>query len=143
DGINNAGVIAGSAALDANNDIGWEYNGSFSTIAVSGNQDSDNSGINNLGEIAGFTSPVRSTPRYGYIDNNGTYTQLSLPPGISTTDNGINDSGVIVGNAYEHSVGSVTPEYTGFIDNNGTITYLTGPGALVANGDTFANGIND
>ncbi len=143
-GINNSGVIVGSGAADPNNDIGWQYNGSFSTIAVSGNQDSDNSGINNLGEIAGFTSPIRSTPRYGYIDNNGTFTQLSLPPTYgSTTDNGINDSGVVVGNVYEHTVGSNTPEYTAFIANGGTITYLNAPGTLGGHGVTFANGIND
>ena len=29
-GIDDLGVIAGSAALDVNNDTGWEYNGSFS-----------------------------------------------------------------------------------------------------------------
>ena len=113
-GINNQGQIVGSAAADANHDVGWEYSGGFSTIAVAGNQDSDVTGINIEGQVAGFTSPVRSTPRYGFIDNNGSFTQLNLPPNDSTTDNGINDSGVIVGNSYLHQVGNVTPEYTGF-----------------------------
>ena len=141
-GINDSGVIAGSAALDVNNDTGWEYNGGFSAIAVAGAQDSDVNNINNLGEVAGLYSPVRSTPRYGFVDDNGTYTQINVSPGISTTAS-VNDAGVVVGSSYLHTVGSVTPVYTGFIDNNGTITYLNAPGTLNSDGYTYASGIND
>ena len=105
-GINNSGVIVGSAALDVNNDTGWEYNGGFSAIAVAGAQDSDVNNINNLGEVAGLYSPVRSTPRYGFVDDNGTYTQINVSPGISTTAS-VNDAGVVVGGSYLHTVGSV------------------------------------
>ena len=147
-GINGSGVIVGSAALDVNNDTGWEYNGNFSTIAVAGAQDSDVNNINNLGEVAGFYSPVRSTPRYGFVDNNGSYTDnISVPPGTSTTVS-INDAGVLVGGSYQHAVPAtpspITPVYTGFIDNGGTITYLNAPGALNSDGYTNAiAGIND
>ena len=141
-GINDSGVIVGSAALDANNETGWEYNGGFSTIAVAGAQDSDVNNINNLGEIAGLYSPVRSTPRYGFVDDAGTYTQINISPGISTTAS-VNDAGVVVGGSYLHTVGSVEPVYTGFIDNNGTITYLNAPGTLNSDGYTNASGIND
>jgi probable HAF family extracellular repeat protein len=98
--------------------------------------------INNLGEVAGLYSPVRSTPRYGFVDDNGTYTQINVSPGFSTTAS-VNDAGVVVGGSYLHTVGSVEPVYTGFIDNNGTITYLNAPGTLNANGYTNASGIND
>ena len=141
-GINDLGVIVGSAALDVNNDTGWEYNGGFSAIAVAGAQDSDVNNINNLGEVAGLYSPVRSTPRYGFVDDNGTYTQINVSPGISTTAS-VNDAGVVVGGSYLHTVGSVEPVYTGFIDNNGTITYLNAPGTLNSDGYTYASGIND
>jgi len=141
-GINDSGTIVGSGALDANNDTGWEYNGTFSLVGVAGAQDSDVNGINDSGEIAGFYSPVRSTPRYGFVDNGGTYSQVNVPPGDSTTAN-INDNGVVVGGSYLHTVSGVTPVYTGFIDDNGTITYLNAPGTLNSNGYTYANGIND
>ena len=128
--------------MDANHETGWEYNGAFSLVGVAGAQDSDVNGINNSGEIAGFYSPERSTPRYGFIDNGGTYSQINVPPGTSTTAN-INDNGVVVGGSYLHTISGVTPVYTGFIDDNGTITYLNAPGTLNSNGYTVANGIND
>jgi probable HAF family extracellular repeat protein len=141
-GINDSGTIVGSGALDANHDTGWEYNGTFSLVGVAGAQDSDVNGINDSGEIAGFYSPERSTPRYGFIDNGGTYSQINVPPGTSTTAN-INDNGVVVGGSYLHTTSGITPIYTGFIDDHGTITYLNAPGTLTSNGYTYAYGIND
>ncbi len=91
--------------------------------------------------------PFARTPRYGFIDVNGSFTQTNLPPGTSTTDNGINNAGVIVGSSYQHTITSVTPNvtpvYTGFIDSGGNITYLNAPGTLTSSGGTYANGIND
>jgi hypothetical protein len=143
-GINNAGQIVGEATADPSNEVGWEYSaGAFATVGVTGAQDNGARAINNLGEVVGSDSPVRSTPRYGLVDINGTYTQISLSPDISSGANGVNDAGVVVGQSYLHSVSGVTPVYTGYIDDNGTVTYLNAPGTLTSNGYTAANGIND
>jgi probable HAF family extracellular repeat protein len=143
-GINNAGQIVGEATANPNNEVGWEYSaGAFTAIGVVGDQDNGARGINNLGEVVGSDSPVRSTPRYGLVDINGTDTQINLPPGVSSGANGVNDAGVVVGQSYLHTVGGVTPVYTGYIDDHGTVTYLNAPGTLTANGYTAANGINN
>ena len=143
-GINNSGVFVGGAATDSQHTVGWKYNGSFTTIIDGGAQDNNADGINNSGEIGGFYAPVRSTPRYGFTDVNGTFTQIaSDSPYPSTTVNGLNDSGVLVGASYLHNTGSVTPQYSGFIDNNGVFTYLDAPGTLTSTGYTVANGINN
>jgi autotransporter-associated beta strand protein len=144
-GINNAGDVVGfTYSGSINNTIGFEYGGSWSAINDAGAQDNDANGINNSGEIVGFYSPQRSTPRYGFTDVNGTFTPVvSDSPYPSTTVNGVNDSGVMVGSDYLHTAGSVTPEYSGFIDNGGTFTYLNAPGTLIPTGYTYAEGIND
>ena len=145
-GINNAGQIVGEATANPNNEVGWEYSaGNFTAIGVVGDQDNGARGINNLGEVVGSDSPVRSTPRYGLVDIDGTDTQINLPPGVSSGANGVNDAGVVVGQSYLHTdtVSGITPVYTGYIDDNGTVTYLNAPGTLTANGYTAANGINN
>jgi probable HAF family extracellular repeat protein len=141
-GINDSGVIVGSSADDSGGWTGWEYNGVFSTIGIAGSFYNNTTAINDLDQISGFNSPSSPTPRYGFIDTGGSYAQLSLSP-YSTTDYDINDSGVIVGGIYLHTVSGVTPIYTGFVDNNGTITYLNAPGSLNSNGYTYPSGIND
>jgi probable HAF family extracellular repeat protein len=140
-GINNAGVIVGQSATDSEHTTGWELiDGVYSAIGVAGSQDNAASGINNDGVITGFNSPVRSTPRYGFIDDGGVYSQINVsPPGISTTANGINDSGVIVGASYLYG----GTEYSAFIDNNGSFTFINAPGTDTSNGYTVADSINN
>ncbi len=143
-GINNSGAIVGGYTIDSQHTSGFEYNGGYSVIGVSGSQDNNAGGINNLGEIAGFNSPVRSTPRLGFTDDGGTYTPIDLPGdgnsgGRSTTANGINDAGVVVGAVYYHG----TPIYSGYIDNGGSITYLDAFGTGSSSYYTDAEAIND
>jgi probable HAF family extracellular repeat protein len=138
-GINNYGAIVGDYVVDSNHTSSFEYNGGYSFVGSSGAQDNDVDAINNSGEMGGFYSPVRSTPRYGFTDDAGTYTQVNLPGDQSTTVNGINDAGVFVGGVYFHG----TPIYSGYIDNGGTITWLDASGTGSSNYYTYAEGIND
>ena len=141
-GINDAGIIVGGSAADANHQIAWEYvDGAFIQMGASLEaQDVTAHAINNNDIIVGDFSPVRSTPRYGFIDGNGTFTTVtSDSPGQSTNANGINDHGVVVGSDYLHS----GARYTGYIYSDGAFTYFNVPGTDNPNGDTFADGINN
>ncbi|WJR77825.1 Ig-like domain-containing protein [Bradyrhizobium sp. NP1] len=143
-GINDAGVVVGQADASPTHQVGWSYNNGIFTsiVATNSNDAQDTSGhdVNNAGTIVGDYSPVRSTPRYGFTDNAGSFTQLtSDSPGASTNANGINDAGVIVGSDYLHS----GTRYSGYIYSDGSFTYFSAPGAANPLGDTFANGINN
>ena len=135
-GINDAGQIVGDAAGLG---IGWEFSGgSFTSISDAGATTA--TAINNAETVVGYYSPVSSTPRYGFvIENGGTFEQINLLPGISTTANGINDAGVVVGASYLH--GGTT--YSAYVDDHGVVTYLTAPGAEGGSGYTVANDINN
>jgi uncharacterized membrane protein len=69
----------------------------------------------------------------GFLDNNGTFTSISVPGASFTSANGINDAGDIVGS---FTVGSQTE---GFLYNGSTYTPIVYPGAS----ETFAAGINN
>jgi VCBS repeat-containing protein len=143
-GINNSGQIVGYASLGAFtlplSAVGWQLSGgTMSTIAYPGAHISTANDINDFGVVAGQYEPVSSTPRYGFIESGGVFTQtLSVSPGISTTENAINEAGVTVGSSYSHG-GQV---YSGFMDVGGVITYFNAPGTPVG-GQTYANGINN
>ena len=141
-GINDQGVIVGQADQDPNHGTGWSYNnGAFTTISAFGAQDTSAHAINDQGVIIGDYSPVRSTPRYGFVDTNGVFTSVvSDSPYPSTNADGINEAGVIVGNDYLHPGGA---RYSAYIDNHGAFTYLNAPGTINGAGDTFANDINN
>ncbi len=83
---------------------------------------------------------MRSTPRYGFVDDNGAFTQIASDSTYpSTSANGINDFGVIVGNDYLHA----GARYTAYAYDNGVFTYFNAPGTLNSQGDTWANDINN
>jgi VCBS repeat-containing protein len=140
-GINNKGQIVGGATANPNNEVGWEYGtGGFALIGVEGAQDNTAHAINNFDMVAGDYSPYRSTPRYGFVETNGSYSTIaSDSPYPSTNANGIDDAGVVVGSDYLHT----GARYSGYIDDHGAITYLNAPAAANPSGDTFANGINN
>ena len=144
-GINDLGAIVGQGNL-AGHQRGWSYDGTtYTTISAfdapaNSIQDTSAYAISNLGVIVGDYSPIPSTPRYGYIDDNGTFTQIaSDSPYPSTNANGINDSGAVVGSDYLHP----GARYTAFIYNDGAFTYFNAPGADNTNGDTSASDINN
>lgn len=145
-GINNSGQIVGQASLGdfslPVSAIGWELNGgTYSSIAYPSAHITIAEGINESGVVSGFYEPVSSTPRYGFVESGGAFTQslsvLSGPPAPSTTAPGINDAGHLAGSSYLNG-GHV---YSGFLDVGGAFTILNDPGA--GSGYTFANGINN
>jgi Laminin G domain len=143
-GINDAGIVVGQANATSTHQVGWSYDGTSFTTIVAPNtndaQDTSAHAINSFGEIVGDYSPARSTPRYGFTDVNGTFTKIaSDSPYPSTNANGINNAGVIVGSDYLHS----GARYTGYIYSQGVFTYFNVPGTTNANGDTFADDINN
>lgn len=134
--INDYGEIVGQTATSASNYFGFDYQGgTFAPVAVAAANNTSTNTINDNGLIGGYYEPGGSTPRYGFLDANGSFTlPINLPPAISTTVDGINDSGNYVGSSY---IGG--PNFRGFINQGGTVTFLTAPGATSTN----ANGINN
>lgn len=135
-GINNSGVISGS--LDYFGDGYVDYNGTFTFIqdpqSAAQGYGSQVYGINNNGAVVGSAS----SNNY-FIDNNGTYSNLSQPSdtSIPVSPRGINNSDEVVGsNYYNPSTGYSN----GFLYNNGTYTRIDPSGVNRYSG---AYGIND
>jgi len=132
-GINNAGYVVGSAG-DAGSQVkGFRLqNGVYKTITFPGQALIDTaSGINNLGQIAGYT--INGTPESAYLYN-GTFKQIDYPkaPNESRAQ-GINDSGVAVGIYF------IGGGCYGYAYKNGKYLSFDYPGAIC----TGANGINN
>src|ERR1019366_8662024 len=86
-------------------------------------------GINNNGVISGLYYTSSSGP-YGFIYDNGTFTELSYPGSPSADGQGINNHDDVVG---------FYGNYYSFVYANGGYTSFGYPGAEV----TFGHGIND
>lgn len=117
-GINNLGQIAGT---DSSTGVGFLYSkGAFTPIAFPGAEYNYVTGLNDLGQVIGstltLTPPVSS---FAFEYNNGVYTKLPpAPTGLSVDPTGINDSGKIVGTAYNGV------SYSGFLFSNGAWSSL-------------------
>jgi probable HAF family extracellular repeat protein len=135
-GVDNAGDIVGSDGTFGTTK-GFERVGTrFKTISPppGGFIYVSVTGVNNLGEIVGWTS---SASTRGFSDKGGAFRTIIFPgPSTSMTEAwAVNDSGVIVG-WYETG-----PPYTffGFALMNGRYISLNYPGAV----ETFALGVNN
>jgi len=97
--------------------------GSFATYDPPNSTNTDVVGITSAGEI--FGDYVDNLNRqYGFVDNNGVFTQINVFLANSTTVSGVNDAGVIYG-----SFADFANSVHGFIDNSGTFTQIDVPGA--------------
>jgi hypothetical protein len=97
--------------------------GSFATYDPPNSTNTDVVGITSTGEI--FGDYVDNLNRqYGFVDNNGFFTQINVFLANSTTVSGVNDAGVIYG-----SFADFANSVHGFIDNSGTFTQIDVPGA--------------
>jgi probable HAF family extracellular repeat protein len=95
---------------------------------------SDGEGINNLGQVVGY-SKTASGEEHAFIYSNGQMTDLGTA-GTTSYAYAINDSGTVVGNTFDPT----TSNSTAFEDSNGTMTSL---GSLQgADGSSFASGVN-
>jgi hypothetical protein len=130
-GINNAGIVVGRAG---NLNVARAFqmrNNQYKTISFPGQYtSSDAVGINNLGQIAGFTSGGTLN---GYLYKSGKFQPINFPGAVETAALGINDNGIVVG-WYAISSGCVC----GFATKNGKYISFSFP---LANA-TFAIGIN-
>jgi hypothetical protein len=111
-GINNLGQIAGTAFGEG----GFLYgNGSFTPINSPGSTFSDVTDVNNLGQVVGFAI-MPTGPLVEFVYSEGTYTALPPNPAPDFLHvTGINDSGEIVGSAFN----GVNVHYSGFLFSNG------------------------
>jgi uncharacterized membrane protein len=139
-GINDAGVAVGQAAYYQSssgtyNYTGYEYsNGTVTTIADPNGSDTTVWGISNNGLAAGSFYNSTLGQDVGFVDSNGSYSDVSDPLGTFGTDvYGINNSGEVVGDYYNNNY------FSGFFELNGVYTTIGIAGAE----DTFAYGIND
>jgi len=88
-------------------------------------------GLNTAGEVVGVYTDADNFG-HGFLFSGGTYTTIDYPKTQATFLSGINDSGAIVGYAYDPSYGFV------YDRQNGTFTNLLKGGWF-----TFPYGIND
>ena len=85
-------------------------------------------GINATGQVTGYYSNG-----LGFVDNNGVFTDVTIPGARATRPRGINAAGQVTGYYY-----NLTGAH-GFVETNGQYATFDVPGAT--NG-TYANGIN-
>ena len=103
----------------------------FTILQAPGGTDSSAQGINNQGEVVGYTTTGITSSTGFLLSADGDFTSLTPPTGPYTYAQpyGVNDSGVIVGGN------------PGFQLTNGSFSPIAPPG--VAASGIMANGIND
>jgi len=130
-GINNAGTVVGDAGAIGVGRAFMMVNGKYSVVRLPGRCDlAFAAGINNFGEIVGYT--ICGLDEYGYLVRGGKIQDIQFPGSTQTAVSGINDRGVGVG---WYGAGANT---YAFAYLNGRYISFQYPGALY----TFASGIN-
>jgi hypothetical protein len=100
-GINDSGIVSGTAAFASNNVIthdGFLYNTStntFTAITYPGATNTIVQGINDSGEVVGFYTLAGQTSGFTYL--NGTYASLMYPGSNLTELFGISNNGILSG----------------------------------------------
>jgi uncharacterized membrane protein len=131
-GINNADVVVGRAGNLYAAKAFQMRNGRYKTINFPGQCPYGNAvGVNNFGEIAGYTSC--GIYQYGYAVKNGKLQNIDFPGATETAAFGINDGGIIVG-WYGIPNGCVCA----FAEKGGNYISFSYAGAT----GTYASGIN-
>ena len=106
----------------------------FTTIDVPGAPATYAFGINNTGQIVGYTLDSASGDIHSFLYSGGSFTTINVPGATVTQPIGINDVGQIVG-----SFADSANVYHGFIYSGGTFATIDAPGAT----GTYPYGIND
>jgi probable HAF family extracellular repeat protein len=141
--INNSDVVAGSYTYPSTGDgVGNPYgvgvifdHGKVTQVPAIYGQHSSLQGLNDKGVAVGESGHYQQTAR-GFVDRNGTYTQINNPTNPASAPTfaaGINNSGEVVGwfDAGNHN--------SGFTYKNGKFQAFDGPDG----GNTFATSVND
>lgn len=148
-GINNAGTVAGSIAVDwpnANPHAFTYANGSYTDLGVFPYGDGSHAAaINNHGDVVGaaatYVFGAPNWPVNPFLYHNGTLTDLGNLGGIWTGATSINDRGQIVGYAGLEPIGGNLYPQTAFLYENGVMRDL---GGLVPEPDrNFLSAAND
>jgi uncharacterized membrane protein len=141
-GINNSGQIVGAYDLNAP-EAGHVFEGAHGFLDNGGTFtaiDDSTSGvtsttpikINDSGNIVGVYRT--NGPGNGFLDVGGVFTDVNFPGGVGTHDNGINNTGEIVGQYKD----TLNGPHHGFLDNAGVFSTIDFPGAT----KTIASAIN-
>jgi hypothetical protein len=124
------GPAALVGAVGTNTAYVYQYasNSGFTGFSVPGSSSTSANGVNNLGQIVGYSDMG------GFLDTNGVFTTIAYPGAQLTTPEGINDSGEVVGMYIDSS-----NVWHGFTELNGSYTSFDYPGGT----DTTVFGINN
>jgi probable HAF family extracellular repeat protein len=107
------------------------------TLPIAGATHSEAVGINNRGQVAGFTRGTQINRAFRWSPATGLLDLGSLPGGSSTSATGINDAGQVVGSA---QVGTLGPSHAfRYTDGAGMVDLGTLPGHT----NSLAGGINN
>jgi len=117
-GVNNAGTVVGFYLPTATTSVGFQdVGGMITNIDPFSSTFTQALGIDNNGdEIVGFEVDPVTGFQHGYVDINGVPSIFDPPGSVSTTINGVNDLGQIVGfftDANDNTIGFIatpTPE---------------------------------
>jgi len=125
-----SGPAAVIGAVGTNTAFVYQYasNSGFTGFSVAGSSSTSANGVNNLGQIVGYSDVG------GFLDTNGVFTTIAYPGAELTTPEGINDSGEVVG-MYIDSFNV----WHGFTELNASYTSIDYPGGT----DTTVFGINN
>jgi probable HAF family extracellular repeat protein len=131
-GLNNRGQAAGFFQDAAGQSHAYirEADGAYLVLPIA---NSTATGINDLGEVVGFTMPT-STTASGFILRGGHLTTLNVPGSTFTQAFGVNNLGQVVGD-FTDAAGNMH----GFVYENGTYRQVDEPGSTM----TTLNGLND
>jgi probable HAF family extracellular repeat protein len=105
----------------------------FTTLDVPGTVTTEARGINNRGQIVGFSLGTAIGEQHGFLYSRGRFTQLDVPGASATAAEDINNTGQITGGF------STVTQGHGFLDTRGSFTTFDVPGET----ETDASGIND
>ena len=129
-GSNDHGQVVGWGYVGAGGENAFLYsNGVWNDLGMPGVA----SDINNTGQIVGSFYPVGSGNPHAFLYANGTMADLGTPGGSLSTAVGINDAGVIIGNAYAPGGNQHAFLYNGSWVNLGTLGGLTSRGLAINN----------
>ncbi len=135
-GINDSDLVAGtySTSGGSNNGFIWNFYGGAYTLDYPGSTSTSINAINNQSQLTGQVSPPFIS---AFLYSNGQWTDFYYPDAFTTTGDGINNSGEIVG-IWSPSNPSEPSE--GFLrDSDGNFSEISFPGSS----GSGATGIND
>ena len=137
-GINDAGVVVGASDNAAGLTHAFVYaNGTMTDIGTLGGSNSSAAAINNRGQVAGVADGAGGSYAFLYSPGAGMLSLGTLPDGVYSRAEGINDAGVVVGGSLAGT--TPLPRFHAFVYASGTMTDL---GSLTG-AFSVAQAIND